>query len=117
MALSDAGNSHTNVLRADDAPVKNLLGDTAAEAATPGDTAAEAATPGGSAAEAAALSYQYWHPRGKVKVDSIFIPKHAQAKPMRGFSKKSVSVRHPGVIGWVKRPPVRPPPAVASASK
>lgn len=95
-ALCGASNNHTTFVRAEDEPVRNLMGYTAADRARPG--------------------YHYINPLKKTKVDSIFIPKHAQAKPMRGIAK-NVSVRHPGVIGWVRRPPAPIVVEVASASK
>jgi len=55
MPLSDASNSHTNFLRADDAPVRNLMGHTAADKARVG--------------------YRYWNPLTKVKVSGPLIRK------------------------------------------
>ena len=104
-SLASASNNHTPYLRNDNDPVTNLMSYTAADFARFGQRAV--------------------NPLKKIKVDSIFIPKHAQAKPMRGFGVpnssgivKNVSVRHPGVIGWVRRAPKAPPPVVVvSASK
>lgn len=87
--LCEASNNHTSFLRAKGEPVRNLMGYTAADKARPG--------------------YHYINPLKKTKTDSIFIPKHAQAKPMRGFGAagsngivKNVSIRRPSV--WSKLP-------------
>ena len=99
-AVCGPSNNHTAFLRAEGEPVRNLMGYTAADKARPG--------------------YHYINPLKKAKTNSIFIPKHAQAKPMRGFGVpgpngivKNVSVRHPGAIGWVRRAPTAPPVVVA----
>ena len=100
-AVCGASNNHTTFLRAEGEPIRNLMGYTAADKARPG--------------------YHYINPLKKTKTSSIFIPKHAQAKPMVGFGVaglngivKNVSVRHPGVIGWVKCAPTQLPPVVVA---
>ena len=101
--LAAPSNNHTTFLRAEGEPVRNLMGHTAADKQKFGQRAI--------------------NPLKKIRADGIFIPKYAQAKPMRGFGVagssgivKNVSVRHPGIIGWVRRPPAAPPPLVVAVA-